>query len=215
MEIDGIIHYVIYHVYGVKIGITKYYPSRCIEQGFEEGTYGVEELVPLSLGARFAGDREIELQIYYGYEPDSVHYADSLDRAILGGNSPLNGMNSGAIAGTGVASQLSLGTHVSQRGLTGWQTIPLERRSEIGRLGGLRTAELGKTPCQLGIAQAASASSPNHTSRSIDNPINQRHICPWCNFSSEGISIFRWHFDNCWLLKVFAANNAAIEDHYV
>lgn len=64
--------YYIYHIPGEKIGCTKDYPQRCIDQGFSN-----YELLETHNDGQKAGDRELELQKQYGYPVDKSHYMHS------------------------------------------------------------------------------------------------------------------------------------------
>ena len=66
--------YYIYHIPGIKIGCTKYYPQRCIDQGFNS-----YELIETHEDVEIASNREIELQIQYGYGRDSMAYTKTLE----------------------------------------------------------------------------------------------------------------------------------------
>ena len=64
--------YYIYHVYGVKIGCTNN-PKRRIEyqQGYGRDEY---EILEVHYDIHKASDRELELQLEYGYEADQNLY---------------------------------------------------------------------------------------------------------------------------------------------
>ena len=61
-------HY-IYHIPGIKIGVTINLELRMKQQGFTEW-----EVLEIHDDGWLAGDREIELQKQYGYPVDSTHY---------------------------------------------------------------------------------------------------------------------------------------------
>ena len=65
--------YYIYHVQGVKIGMTKDLEKRMADQGFTEW-----EILETHTDGWLGGDREQELQAEYGYPVDSVHYMVSI-----------------------------------------------------------------------------------------------------------------------------------------
>lgn len=65
--------YYIYHVHGVKIGVTDNVHRRLKEQGFSENEYTILEATQ---DIQRASDRERELQAQYGYTVDKVRYAD-------------------------------------------------------------------------------------------------------------------------------------------
>ena len=61
--------YYIYHIPGIKIGCTKNYPQRCIDQGFSN-----YELIETHSDQDIANDREQILQDEYGYGSDNRTY---------------------------------------------------------------------------------------------------------------------------------------------
>lgn len=67
------IMYYIYHIEGIKIGCTKNYPSRCIEQGYT--TY---ELLETHNNINTANSREQILQEEYGYGSDNRTYIQAV-----------------------------------------------------------------------------------------------------------------------------------------
>ena len=61
--------YYIYHIQGVKIGMTDDLLRRMKEQGFTKW-----EVLEVHTDPWLGGDRELELQAEYGYRVDSCHY---------------------------------------------------------------------------------------------------------------------------------------------
>jgi hypothetical protein len=123
--------YTIYHVYGVKIGCTKNYPDRCLGQGFEDGSFGIEDLVSDDCGKKFAGDVEKFWQKYYGYRVDRGHYLYLDEMGRRSGELGTTGFQSGEAGKVGgrrsSEEQIRSGTHISQLGLTGLQTGVAQR----------------------------------------------------------------------------------------
>jgi hypothetical protein len=159
--------YTIYHVRDVKIGCDSRYPKRCVEQGFKEGSFKIEDLVSDSCGAKFAGEVERFWQWYYGLPIDRVPYERNYGSTQTSDQQAENGRK-------GVESQLKSGTHNSQ---TGKGNTFFDGRA------GRRTGELGKSGFQTGVAVRAA--------NSIE------YVCPWCEFRGKSSVMKRWHFDNC------------------
>lgn len=65
--------YYIYHIPGIKIGCTKHYPQRCIDQGFTE-----YELLETHTDRNTANNREQILQEEYGYGSDNRTYIQAI-----------------------------------------------------------------------------------------------------------------------------------------
>ena len=78
--------YYIYHIPGVKIGVTKDLAKRMADQGFTDW-----EILEEHTNGWLAGDRELELQREHGYSVDTCHYMISLQnrlKATEAGNTP-------------------------------------------------------------------------------------------------------------------------------
>ena len=65
--------YYIYHIPGVKIGMTNDLERRMAAQGFTEW-----EILETHTDGWLGGDRELELQAEYGYSVDACHYMVSV-----------------------------------------------------------------------------------------------------------------------------------------
>tara|TARA_R110000772_G_scaffold233430_1_gene344988 strand:+ start:85 stop:510 length:426 start_codon:yes stop_codon:yes gene_type:complete len=66
--------YYIYHILGIKIGCTSDLNRRMKQQGFTEW-----EILETHTNAQYAGDREKELQLEYGYPIDDNHYVTAVN----------------------------------------------------------------------------------------------------------------------------------------
>ena len=72
--------YYIYHIQGVKIGMTNELEKRMAAQGFTEW-----EILETHNDPWLCGDRELELQAEYGYPVDKCHYMVSIENRRLAG----------------------------------------------------------------------------------------------------------------------------------
>ena len=72
--------YYIYHIPGVKIGMTNELEKRMSAQGFTEW-----EILETHTDPWLCGDRELELQKEYGLPVDSCHYMVSIENRRKGG----------------------------------------------------------------------------------------------------------------------------------
>ena len=72
--------YYIYHIQGVKIGMTDDLLRRMKEQGYTKW-----EVLEVHTDPWLGGDRELELQAEYGYRVDSCHYMVSIENRRKGG----------------------------------------------------------------------------------------------------------------------------------
>lgn len=204
--------YVIYHIFGVKVGCTVDYPKRCYAQGFKDGEFGIVEELDESVGEQFAWERECSYQIAFGYKIDNLSYINSnKGRRICveqGKNSFQNKeyvRELGKIGGKkSIASQLERGVHNSQTGKNPLFNLSKKQRQEAQKksiaiqlangthVGGTRFqlqtsaqhAEAGR------IGGKISAKGPNHFSKRIAT-------CPHCGFTGKCPSIFSRHFDKC------------------
>jgi len=107
--------YYIYHIPGVKIGMTEDLPRRMKEQDFTEW-----EILETHTCIYEGSSRELELQAEYGYRVDSIPYYMTKIRA-----------------SRGAKSQLRDGTHNFQKGLGRKGFVNKEHQLKTSRLGGL------------------------------------------------------------------------------
>ena len=89
--------YYIYHIPGVKIGCSKNPKKRIRAQGYTD-----YEILEQHDDPQIAGDREIELQLEYGYGRDAVHYMKSIQNSGIRKNTqdPEHQSRAGKIGGS-------------------------------------------------------------------------------------------------------------------
>jgi hypothetical protein len=144
--------FVIYHVFDKKIGCTRKYPSRCYEQGFEDGEFEVIEKWPLAVGESFAGDRERYWQDMFGYKRDTLQY-DRFTNFLTKDHQSVAGRKGGSVRQTKMSPEeraiyQAKGRETSIRlGKLGFQQQTLEEKSEAGKIGGKISGALIHT-CQ-------------------------------------------------------------------
>lgn len=186
--------FTIYHAPKLKkVGCTKDYPKRCYEQGLKDGEFSILEKIPVSKGAQLAGDREWAWAEYFGYTKRE-HYAEAMRKRRLAVASPNHNSRTGELQRAGVASP----NHVSKTGIG--TRASAASPNHISRTGALQRAAVTATnhiskrpkinPFMNGDAARAAAASPNHIK-------NKNFTCPHCGRSGWGLSMLRWHFDNC------------------
>lgn len=83
---NKIYNYYIYHIEGIKIGLTTNIEHRMEEQGFTNYEILIEEQGDYDYGW-IMGDKELELQKEYGYNVDKTHYMVSRNNRHKWGNS--------------------------------------------------------------------------------------------------------------------------------
>jgi hypothetical protein len=113
----------------------------------------------------------------------------------------------------------------SDLGKKSWEGVSPEERSK--KMSSIQTPEhrakvsknfwAGMTPEQISKSQSDRAKHANHAAganaliKSGKAGTQQKVACPWCNTITSKSLAGRWHFNNCFLLKIFAENNAACE----
>jgi hypothetical protein len=209
MFVDGIWCYVLYVIHSENyVGCTSDFEQRCFTHKRKRGDHIIIEILdtwPISVGARFAGDREWEWADTFNY-PRGQHYSNTWSSKL----SSEDRSRAGKIGGhRGSKSQLARGTHSSQTGKTPFHTGAAGKAGIVSQL--TSGTHISQRPdinmFFTGNAQKVSVASPNHINKQI-------FTCPYCGQSGKGPRMKRHTTDlNCWLLKTFAANNAAIEDH--
>lgn len=176
--------YIIYRIIGIKVGLTVNFEKRCIQNKLMYGQDIIIEVLdtwPLSVGDRFAGDREWEWADAYGYERGS-HYAEKNWNLILTKEQRSEYSSKG-------------GKRASELGLTGFQKLTSEQQSNNAKASVASpnfVTKQGKSGLQTGAAQKASVASPNANWKQV-------FTCPWpeCRITGQFITMKRWHFDNC------------------
>ena len=70
--------YYLYHIFGKKIGVTRNLKDRLtVQQGYQTGEY---EVLDSSEDIDYISDRELELQLIYGYKIDRQSYKNLIDK---------------------------------------------------------------------------------------------------------------------------------------
>jgi len=159
--------YTIYHIFGKKVGCTKHYPYRCYGQGAKDGEFGIIDTWPLSVGDKFAGDREWEWSDAYGY-PKGQHYSNS------GSNKDIWGLSK--------LSKQEISDRASQAGKIGGP-IGFKVQHSLG----LNPFQNSKIQSQNGKKAAASGKIG----------MLAKITCPHCNKTGQLANMKRYHFDNC------------------
>jgi hypothetical protein len=140
MLINGIYYYVIYHAVGVKCGCTVTYRYR--KSRYKEGTvFEILDLIPRSLGDKFAGDIEWFYADWYGYQR-GPHYSKS--------NWGLRMTQEQRIRAGSKGSGSKGGTRAAELGKTGFMTMSQERRGALAKKG-----------------SEVACAGPNHNSKQI------------------------------------------------
>jgi hypothetical protein len=184
--------YIIYRIVGIKVGCTINFELRCIQNKLAYGQEIIIEILdtwPLSVGDKFAGDREWEWADAYGYLR-GPHYSEKNWNVVLTREQRLAAASRGGKIG---------GKRTAELGKTAFHTMTFEQRSAAGKIGSnhpnnvikngsahRKTIEQRKTGFQTGKASR----SPNHITKKL-------LTCPNCGHTGVGPSMYRWHYGNC------------------
>lgn len=195
--------YEVYHVSEVKIGCTKYYPDRCLKQGFKENEFYIEDRVSEGCGPEFASRVERFWQWYYGLEESRGSSYELLEeKGRKGGNNLDGGFHTGVASKAAVASpnhiskkpdinpflngeagrvgglasiksQIEKGIHSSQTGKAGYFTLTLEQRSKIGTIAAIARV---KSQMERGTHISQQFFTCNRCGMTGKGPRMKRHI---------------------------------------
>ena len=175
-----------YLIPGVKVGCTKNFKDR--KRKYPERTVliPIEVMICTDLEAEA---REIYWQDQYNLPRDKRGYSQDnwsvnmtpeqrSEAGKKGGNSPLNGFNSGAAQRASAAGP----NHPSKTGVLNRASVASPNHS----------SKTGKSGFATGAAQRASGAGPNHVTKQV-------FTCPHpgCGASGTGPTMKRWHFENC------------------
>ena len=163
-------NYYIYHIEGIKIGVTTDVPRRMKEQGFTEW-----EHLETHTCVYEVSDREQELQRQYGLPVDLVPYHVVY---LMTQNSERNDKISETQTGRIMSDETKAKMSVAKKGKT--RTEETKTRISESRIGIARSAE---TCANISAAQKG---IPKTTSQ-----------CPHCELIGSKANMTRYHFDNC------------------
>ena len=155
----------IYHIPGIKIGCSTRPKIRVEEQGFSNF-----DILEVHDDIALASQREVELQVQYGYGRDNnCSYEDSYKARLEAGKKG------------GVANKES-----------GWIT-------KLGHKQGKKNVESGSLLRAASMAGkiVGPRLSKEHMSRMGKIGGNKKVTCPHCNKEGLARPMHRWHFNNC------------------
>jgi NTP pyrophosphatase (non-canonical NTP hydrolase) len=121
--------YYIYHIYGKKIGVTRNINKRVThEQGYKENEY---EVLESSDDIDYISDRELELQLIYGYKVDRQSYKNltqkQSNQMVLNVTEqtttfpcPLNKLKGNLMDNKGIKMETSFGKYILTDDLVEW-----------------------------------------------------------------------------------------------
>jgi len=183
--------YIIYHVIGRKVGMTKDPNWRHKLYEEMEGIvpeYEVLEELHISVGDQYAGDREQWWRKELNYRPDP-HYTLTMNAVkVRGYNGYLRRMETTTPE---QRSDYSRNGGIANGGNNNFRSfmdkMTIEERSEFCRNAALRCAEV--TP--------SDRRSENARKGGLVGGFAQRATCPHCGKIGSLASMKRWHFDNC------------------
>lgn len=174
--------YMIYHVKGIKVGCTKNFEARCLQN---KAMYGddieieILEILEDEIGDSVAGDVELGWSISLGYRKQT-HYKISCEN--LDGAWSWKGKK-----GFAVRTDLARTSYLTK-----------EQYQELGRKGGRKGFEAqwkaGKNPFHNSEIQSRNAKRAAELGRGGMKKIVE---CPHCGKSGMAAIMGRWHFDKC------------------
>jgi hypothetical protein len=164
--------YYIYHIKGVKIGVSEEPDNRTKKQGFDD-----YEILETNTCIYLVSYRERALQKEYGYPVDKVLYYEMVNISTFETRS-----KGGKIGGlknveSGQFASLKTTEHQKKAGSAG------------GKIGGPITAKKNVESGHMS-ALGKSGKGPKISS-------NKKRICPYCGLESNGVGYFRYHGNNC------------------
>lgn len=176
--------YVIYHVVGIKVGCTKNFERRRIQN---ESRYSdaieikVLEEIPLEAGDKVAGDKEWQWSDRFGY-PRANHYTQRWDTRLTSKELSENGKLGAKAAGLG-----NWNKKFRQESSIGFENNPNYNKSEQHKIDAAKGAAIAAANQTTGFQTGAAGRASG----------KKIHICPHCGLTGKGPTMGRWHFDNC------------------